>query len=223
MRVVVVGIFSSGLYEYDSKWAYASLEATQRLSDQGATAGVIQMKVSNLDRVDETAARVREAAGPGFMTTTWRELNRPLFAALSLQHRVVVVFFVMLIAIAALNIGTTLTMSVIEKYRDIAILRAQGATPRAITRVFVYQGLMIGLAGSLLGVVLGLAAVWLANRYELISIPAEIYSISHVTLRVQVLDCLGIALAAILISLLATIYPAFMASRLPPVEALRHE
>jgi len=223
MRFRMVGIFSSGLYEYDSKWAYASLEATQRLGDQGETAGVIQMKVEDLDRVDETAARVRAAAGGGFITTTWRELNRPLFAALTLQHRVVIVFFVMLIAIAALNIGTTLTMSVIEKNRDIAILRAQGATPGAITRVFVYQGLMIGLAGAILGVLLGLAAVWLANRYELVSIPAEIYSISHVTLRVKPLDCAGIAGAAILISLLATIYPAFSASRQPPVEALRHE
>jgi lipoprotein-releasing system permease protein len=223
IRFRVVGIFSSGLYEYDSKWAYASLEATQRLGNQGATAGVIQMKVEDLDRVDETAGRVREVAGPGFMTTTWRELNRPLFAALSLQHRVVIVFFVMLIAIAALNIGTTLTMSVIEKHRDIAILRAQGATPGAITRVFVYQGLMIGLAGALIGVLLGLLAVWLGNRYQLVSIPAEIYSISHVTLRVQAGDCIGIAGAAILISLLATIYPAFSAARLPPVEALRHE
>jgi lipoprotein-releasing system permease protein len=136
---------------------------------------------------------------------------------------VVIVFFVMLIAIAALNIGTTLTMSVIEKHRDIAILRAQGATPGAITRVFVYQGLMIGLAGSGIGVLLGLLAVWVANRYQLVSIPAEIYSISHVTLRVQAADCVGIALAAILISLLATIYPALSAARLPPVEALRHE
>jgi len=223
IRFRVVGIFSSGLYEYVSKWAYASLEATQRLGDQGATAGVIQMKVDDLDRVDETAARVRDVAGPGFITTTWRELNRPLFAALSLQHRVVIVFFVMLIAIAALNIGTTLTMSVIEKHRDIAILRAQGATAGAITRVFVYQGLMIGLAGAAIGVLLGLLAVWVANRYQLVSIPAEIYSVSHVTLRVRLTDCVGIALAAIVISLLATIYPAFSAARLPPVEALRHE
>jgi lipoprotein-releasing system permease protein len=136
---------------------------------------------------------------------------------------VVQVFFALLIAIAALSIITTLTMTVIEKSRDIAILRAQGSTPRSIRRIFMLQGLVIGLIGASSGALLGLGLSWLANHYQLISIPAEIYSISHVKLKVRLLDCASVAILAIIICLLATIYPARMASKLTPVEALRYE
>ncbi len=219
----VVGIFASGLYEYDAKWSYISLAAAQNLSESGETAGVIQMKVDDIYAVDEIGERVRKLAGEGFVTTNWQELNRPLFAALQLQHRVVIVFFVLLIAIAALNIITTLTMMVIEKHSDIAILRAQGATPQSIGKIFVWQGAMIGLIGAGLGLALGLGLCWAANEYRLISIPAEIYSVSHVTLKVRALDSLGVFSLAVATCLLATIFPSRMASRLAPVEALRYE
>ena len=222
-RFRVVGIFASGLYEYDSKWTYISLDAAQRLRGDGDTAGVIQMKVNDIYAVDEVAARVRALAGPEYMTTNWQELNRPLFAALKLQQRLVVIFFALLIAMAALNIITTLTMTVIEKHRDIAILRAQGATPRAIMRIFMLQGVIIGIAGAAIGTVVGLGASWAANRYQLVSIPAEIYSVASVTLEVRALDCLAVVSLAVLISFIATIYPARAASRLVPVEALRYE
>ena len=133
------------------------------------------------------------------------------------------IFFALLIAMASLNIITTLTMTVIEKHRDIAILRAQGATPRSIGRIFRWQGLVIGVVGALLGVAIGLSASWLANRYQLIAIPAEIYSVSAVTLDLRAIDCLAVGALAVLISFLATIYPARKASRLTPVEALRYE
>jgi lipoprotein-releasing system permease protein len=222
-RFRVIGIFASGLYEYDSKWAYVSLSAAQRLSGSGDAAAVIQMKVDDIYQVQEVGERVRAAAGAGFMTTTWQELNRPLFAALRLQQRVIVVFFVLLIAIAALNIITTLTMMVIEKHRDIAILRVQGATPQSIMRIFMLQGTIIGLFGALLGVGLGLSVSWAANTYQWVSIPAEFYSISHLALRLRPLDCLSVALLAVGISFLATLYPARAASHLMPVEALRYE
>ena len=222
-RFRVVGIFASGLYEYDSKWTYISLDAAQRLRGDGDTAGVIQMKVNDIYAVDDVAARVRALAGPEYMTTNWQELNRPLFAALKLQQRLVVIFFALLIAMAALNIITTLTMTVIEKHRDIAILRAQGATPRAIMRIFMLQGVIIGIAGAAIGTLVGLGASWAANRYQLVSIPAEIYSVASVTLEVRALDCLAVASLAVLISFIATIYPARAASRLVPVEALRYE
>lgn len=222
-RFRVVGLFASGLYEYDAKWAYISLPAAQTVSGVGETATVLQMRVDDIYQVGAIGARVRDLAGADFMTTNWQELNRPLFAALQLQHRVVLVFFALLIAIAALNIITTLTMMVIEKHRDIAILRAQGATPPAIRRIFLLQGLLIGLVGAGAGLVLGLVLSWAANTYELISIPAEIYAVAHVTLKVRPWDCAGVMLLAILISLLATIYPARAAARLAPVAALRYE
>jgi len=184
---------------------------------------MIQLKVADIYAVKEIGERVRALAGKDFITKDWQELNSQLFAALELQHHVVYVFFALLIAIAALNIITTLTMMVIEKNRDIAILRAQGSTPRSIRRIFMLQGLVIGLTGAASGLLLGLGLSWLANHYQLISIPAEVYTVSHVTLKVKPVDCAIVAGLALIICLLATIYPARTAARLMPVEALRHE
>jgi len=222
-RFRVAGIFSLGLYEYDAKWAYIALPAAQSVKGSGDAAEMIQMKVADIYAVKEIGERVRAIAGQDFSTKDWQELNHPLFAALQLQHRVVYVFFALLIAIAALNIITTLTMMVIEKNRDIAILRAQGSTPRSIRRIFMLQGLVIGLIGAASGLLLGLGLSWLANHYQLISIPADVYAVSHVTLKVESIDCVRVAVLAVIICLLATIYPARTAARLMPVEALRHE
>lgn len=220
---LVVGIFDSGWYQYDAKWAYISLTAAQQLTGSGDTAGVIRLKVDDIYQVNELGIQIRAIGGEGFTTTNWQELNRPLFAALELQHRVVLVFFTLLILIAALNIITTLTMMVIEKHRDIAILRAQGAVPSAIRRIFLFQGLIIGMIGAGIGLSLGLLTCWIADHYKMISIPAEIYSVSYIDLDVQALDCVWITALAISISLLATLYPARAASQLPPVEALHYE
>ncbi|MEK7832071.1 MAG: FtsX-like permease family protein, partial [Acidobacteriota bacterium] len=219
----VVGIFASGWYQYDSKWAYIRLAAAQRLTGSDDTASVIRLKVADIDRVKELGEQILAIAGKGFITTDWQELNRPLFAALQLQHRVIIIFFALLIVIAALNIITTLTMMVIEKRRDIAILRAQGAIPSAIRHIFLLQGLIIGIVGAGLGLLLGVLTSWLANHYRLISIPAEIYSISHITLKLRAFDCAWVTVLAIAICLLATIYPASSAAKLAPAEILRHD
>ncbi|NDD62478.1 MAG: ABC transporter permease [Acidobacteria bacterium] len=218
----VIGLFASGLYEYDAKWGYVAL-GTAREMVGGTGANVIQMKVSDLDAVEMTAARVREAAGESYTTTTWQELNRPLFAALSLQHRVIVIFFALLIMIAALNIITALTMMVMEKNRDIAILRAQGATPASIRLIFLSQGAIIGVVGTGLGLGLGLLLCALVNRFDLISLPAEIYAVSGITLDPRLADSVWIVLLTLSICLAATVYPSRAASRLTPVEGLRYE
>ncbi len=219
----VAGFFASGLYEYDSKWAYIALDALQQLSGKGDTAGVIQMRVADIYAVNEVGARVQAKAGAAFTTHNWQELNRPLFAALQLQQRVVVVFFILLIAIATLNIITTLTLMVVEKHRDIAILRAQGATAASIGRIFCYQGAAIGVSGTLCGFALGTFLSWVINAYHLIGVPAEIYSISHVTLKLHLWDGLEVCLITVLISFLATLYPAYTAAKLQPIEILRYE
>lgn len=222
-QFLIAGTFTSGWYQYDSKWAYIALSAAQKLTGNGDTAGVVRIQVADIYRVGEISQQVRSIAGPGFVTTDWQELNRPLFAALQLQHRVIIIFFALLIAIAALNIVVTLTMMVIEKHRDIAILRAQGATSKAVRLVFVLQGLIIGITGAGMGLLLGLSLCGIANHYRLISIPAEIYSISYITVQVRTLDCMWIVGLAILISLLATIFPASTAAKFSPVEILRYE
>ncbi len=219
----VAGFFASGLYEYDSKWAYIALDALQQLSGKGDTAGVIQMRVADIYAVNEVGARVQAKTGAAFITNNWQELNRPLFAALQLQQRVVVVFFILLIAIATLNIITTLTLMVVEKHRDIAILRAQGATAASVGRIFCFQGTAIGVSGTLCGFGLGVFLYWLINAYQLIAVPAEIYSISHVTLKLHIWDCVGVCLITVLISIIATLYPAYTATKLRPIEVLRYE
>jgi lipoprotein-releasing system permease protein len=219
----VAGFFVSGLYEYDSKWAYVALDALQQLSGKGDSASVIQMRVANIYGVNEIGKRVQASAGGDFVTNNWQELNRPLFAALQLQQQVVIVFFILLIVIATLNIITTLTLMVVEKHREIAILRAQGATATSIARIFCFQGIAIGTMGTLFGLGLGTVLYHFINSYRLIAVPAEIYSISHITLQLRVVDCLSICLISVLISLLATFYPAYTAAKLQPIEALRYE
>lgn len=219
----VAGFFVSGLYEYDSKWAYIALDALQQLSGKGDAAGVIQMRVADIYNVNEIGARVQAKAGADYITNNWQELNRPLFAALQLQQRVVIVFFILLIVIAMLNIITTLTLMVVEKHREIAILRAQGATAASIGRIFCFQGTAIGATGTLCGLGLGTGLYQVINSYRLIAVPAEIYSISHVTLQLRLWDCFGVCLITVLVSVLATLYPVYAAAKLQPIEALRYE
>jgi lipoprotein-releasing system permease protein len=220
----VAAVFESGLWDYDSNWAYTSMGAARRLFGYPAdAASALQLRTDDLEGVDAIADRVRQQAGAGYTTTTWIDLNRPLFSALKLEKLVLFLTISLIVFVAALNIVTTLIMMVLEKEGDIAILTAMGSTPRTITRVFMLQGLLIGLAGTAVGSVLGAALCWLLDTYRLIQLQPEVYSIPYVPFHVHFWDVVLVAVTAILISFLATLYPARSAARLNPVEVLRYE
>jgi lipoprotein-releasing system permease protein len=221
-RVRVAGIFRSGLYEYDATWVYLSLGiASQFSGEQKPSASAISLEVADIYNTRETAARVRERAGEQFTTLDWQEANRPLFAALTLERRMGLFIIAIIILLAVLNITTTLVLVVVERRADIAILSAMGAPARSIMLLFILEGAIIGAIGASLGIALGLAASFLGDRYRLVSLPADVYSISNVPFHTRAQDVVFAALVAFILSLLATIYPALAAAHLRPAEALR--
>jgi lipoprotein-releasing system permease protein len=220
----VAAIFESGLWDYDANWAYTSMAPARRLfSFPPGSSSVLQFKTDDLEGVAAVADALREAAGAGYTTTTWIDLNRPLFAALKLEKLALFITIGLIVFVAALNIVTTLIMMVLEKQADIAILTAMGATPKTIMRVFMLQGLVIGLTGTLLGALLGIASSWVLDTYRIIKLEAEVYSIPYVPFHVRAWDVALVCATALLISFLATLYPARSAARLDPVEVLRYE
>jgi lipoprotein-releasing system permease protein len=220
-RVRVAGIFRSGLFEYDSTWIYLPLEAASAISSGAHTAAVIGVQVGNIYDVKTTGAQLKQLLGSSYTTLDWQEANRPLFTALALERRIGVVIIGLIIFIAALNITTTLILVVVERRRDIAILNTMGATTRSIMSIFVIEGAIVGLVGAAGGVLLGAIAVLVANHYQLISLPADVYSISNVPLTLSVRDLVLAALVAFALSVLATVYPARAAARIRPAEMLR--
>jgi len=223
-RLHVAGIFRSGLYEYDSSWVYAALPRAMRLA--GAPAGaasVISVEVADLDATGSVAERVRALLGPRFTVVDWREANRPLFAALALERRTVAFIISLIMIVAALNITTTLVLVVIERRADIAILGAMGARAPSIMSIFMIEGATIGATGALSGVLLGLAACALGDYFKLVRLPADVYSLGAVPFHPRASDIALSAIAAFLVSLLATLYPARSAARVRPAEILRYE
>ena len=219
----IVGIFDSGFYDFDATWAFTNLNAAQRLFDLANVVSVIQFKIANIYRAEEVAEAIRKAAGPGFDTTTWMEQNRSLFNALRLERLVTVLTIGLIEIVAALNIFITLTMMVMEKHRDIAVLMSMGARQRQVRAVFTLHGLLIGAFGTVLGLGLGYVLAWFGNQYHLIPLDAQVYGLAYVPFNAHWIDGAWIALAAVAISLIATVYPARAAARLDPVEILRYE
>jgi lipoprotein-releasing system permease protein len=220
----VAAIFESGLWDYDANWAYTSIEAARRLfSFPPGSSSVLQFKTADIEDVSRVAEAIQAAAGPGFTTTTWIDLNKPLFSALKLEKLVLFLTISLIVFVASLNIVTTLIMMVMEKQRDIAILTAMGATSRTVMYVFMLQGLIIGLVGTAIGATLGVASCWVMDTYRLIQLQAEVYSIPYVPFHLKLWDIALVSGTALLISFLATLYPARNASRLDPVEILRYE
>jgi len=220
----VIAIFESGLWEYDSSWVLLSIQGAQRfLGFSSNEVSALELRIEDIEKAPDVATGVKALVGPGYVANTWIELNRPLFSALELEKMAIFVAIGLIILVASLNIVGTLTLTVMEKSRDIAIITAMGGTSHTIMAVFMLQGLIIGLIGTLLGDLLGTVAVWFFNSYEVFPLEAQVYAIAYVPFELYPDDLMVVSLLAILISFLATVYPARSASRLDPVEALRYE
>ncbi len=219
----VVGIFEVGMYEYDTNLALTSLKAAQEFFRTGDAVTGIELRINDIYSAPEVRERVQEVLGPPFYARDWMQMNKNLFSALKLEKFTMFVILTLIILVASFNIISTLIMNVIEKEREIAILKAMGATNRAIMAIFIFQGLMIGLAGTTIGVTGGYLLGYLLNTYEIIKLPSDVYYLSSLPVKMELSDFLAVSLSAIGISFLATIYPAYQAAKLNPVEPLRYE
>ncbi len=222
-RFRVVGIFNSGFYDYDSAWAFARLSDAQQLFGLGDLISVIEFKVDDIYRADVISHELEDAAGKGFMATNWMEQNKALFRALRLERVVTFITIGLIVFVAALNILISLIMMVMEKTKDIAVLMSMGTRQSQVRNVFMAQGVLIGVIGTALGLVLGYALSYAAGHYHIISLSPEVYSIDYVPFAARAVDGVIVALVAVGISFVATLYPSWSASRILPAEALRYE
>jgi lipoprotein-releasing system permease protein len=222
-RFRVAGIFDSGFYDYDSSWAFTRLSDAQRLFALGDVIQIIEFKIDDIYTAAEVGQALEKSAGPGFMTTNWMEQNKPLFHALRLERLVTFITVGLIVFVAALNILISLTMMVMEKTRDIAVLMSMGTRKSQVRKVFIAQGALIGLVGTAFGLVLGYVLSWVAGHYHLFTLAPEVYSIDYVPFAPRVIDGILVAVVAVGTSLVATIYPSWSAARILPAEALRYE
>lgn len=222
MRVRIAETFRTGLYDYDSTWIRVSPENLKRI-DGGADFAptILNVSVGDIYAADRTAQKIRETLPPDFRVLDWQEANRPLFAALSLEKKAALAVILLIVFIAVLNITTTLALLVGERKLDIAVLQTCGAKTKNLLLMFLLEGAFLGAAGIFCGVILGLAGCFAANYFRLISLPADVYSLSFVPLTFSYTDVFLTAVAAFVLSLAAAIYPAWRAARLKPLENLR--
>lgn len=223
LRFKVEGIFNSGMYEYDTNLAYVSLKTAQRLFNMKDVVTGIEVKIDNIFQAPRVSGDIQKALGFPYWTRDWMEMNKNLFSALKLEKLAMFIILVLIVLVAAFNIISTLVMMVMEKNKDIAILKSMGATARSILCIFVIEGLIIGLLGTLIGCMGGTMTCWIADTYHLIKLQGDVYYISYLPFKMKLLDIFLVSSCSILISFLATIYPAWQASRLDPVVSLRYE
>lgn len=219
----VAGVFESGFFELDAHWAVASLEQTQRVLAVDDVVNSIELRLEDIYRAPEVAAAAEQIIGNDLAATTWMEQNRQLLSAFKMERVVTVITIGLIEMVAALNILITLIMMVMEKHRDIAILMSMGSRREQIRNIFILQGVMIGVVGSAIGLALGYTLSYLADTYRWVSLDPEVYSLAYVPFEPRWIDALWVPAAAILVSFLATVYPARSATRVAPAEALRYE
>lgn len=219
----VSGIFQTNFSDIDDNWAFTSLHAAQKALSLGDVVNQIEVDVDSPNKADVYANEIEKAIGPGYTTTTWMDLNHQLFSALNMERIVTMIVIGLILLVAALNILITLVMMVMEKYRDVAILMSMGARASQVRKIFMLQGVLIGVVGSAIGLTLGYSLSYFAEKYRWIKLPTAVYPISYLPFEAHWVDGVWIAAVAILVSFLATLYPARNATRIAPAEVLRYE
>ena len=221
-RLHVIGLFSLGLFEFDSTYGFLSLDVARRLLGKEKV-DLIQLRVDDIYAAPRIAQSIPALLGPEYVTQDWADMNKSLFSALGLEKIAISLTIGLIVMVAALNIVASLILLVMEKHRDIAILKTMGASARSITTIFMMQGLIIGLVGTAVGASAGSALSVVLTRYKLIRVPADVYQMSYMPFRVMPLDFALVVAGAILVCFIATIYPSRQAAKLDPVQALRYE
>ncbi len=222
VRARVVGIYAMGLYEFDSSYGFISLDFAKRLTGR-AVPDLLQVKVRDVYAAPEIADELSRRLGKDWVAQDWADMNASLFSALWLEKMAISMTIGLIVMVAALNIIASLILLVMEKSRDIAILKTMGTSSQRVMTIFMLQGLVIGTVGTTIGGTCGLALCWVLTKYRLIHIPADVYQVSYVPFIVEPLDFATVIVAAIVICFVATLYPSRQASRLDPVQALRFE
>lgn len=219
----VVGIFDTGMYEYDSSLAYVSLTTAQDFLELDEAVHGLELKVDDIYKASVIAKELEKKLGFGYVVKDWISMNKNLFSALKLEKTAMFIVLALIVLVAAFNIISTLIMVVMSKGKDIAILKSMGATSKGIMKIFIYEGLVIGLTGTVLGVIGGLALCEVLSRYQFIKLPSDVYPITTLPVKILPMDVTLVAVSAALITLLATIYPSWKASKIDPAVALRYE
>lgn len=222
-RFEVVGIFDSGMYEYDSSLAYISLDNAQHFLNKSDAATGIEVKVKEIYKIKQLSKRIKEKLGISYRVRDWMEMHKNLYAALKLEKMAMFIILTLMIIVAAFNIVGTLIMVVNDKNKDIAILKSMGARSFSIMKIFILEGLIIGLTGTAIGIAGGFLLAVIQNTYHIVALPPDVYYISHLFIKITPRDLILVIVSAISISLLATIYPSWQASKLDPAEILRYE
>jgi lipoprotein-releasing system permease protein len=222
-QFIVTGYFETGMYEFDNTYAYISVEAAQKLFRMGETVSGLEIRLDNLYKADQVVQEIDKRLGYPYTADTWFEMRRNLISWMQIEKWAMFIILCLIIIVAAFNIISTLIMVVMEKTREIGILKSMGATSKSIRQIFLYEGVVVGVIGTLLGCLIGFALCWAQLKYKLLTLPGDVYFINTLPVKMEPLDFLFVALASLALCLLSAVYPAHRASTLEPVEAIRYE